>query len=111
MTAMDRTAAACLLILLGSAAAAQQTPPAITPAVTPGELIVEPATLINLPGSAAIDRGTALPSAHWKPVNRCRSTVRAPCPSIDSYRLCGTATVVVPVEALPAASFAVIVIV
>ena len=48
MTAMLRLATACLAILLGSVGAAQQTPPSAAAGVTAGELIVEPATLINL---------------------------------------------------------------
>ncbi len=49
MTAMHRIAVASLAILLGSTGVAQQTPrAATTPAVTPGEFVVEPPTLINL---------------------------------------------------------------
>ena len=43
---MRRLATACLAILLGSTGIAEQGPPAN--AVTPGELFVEPPTLINL---------------------------------------------------------------
>ena len=47
MTAMHRLATACLAILLGSAGSAQQ-PATTANGVTPGELVVEPPTLINL---------------------------------------------------------------
>jgi hypothetical protein len=44
---MRRIGIACLAVLFGSVGIAQQTPPAAA-AVTPGELFVEPPTLINL---------------------------------------------------------------
>ncbi len=47
MTAMLRTATACLASAFGAVTAAQQSAPAAV-TVTPGELIVEPPTLINL---------------------------------------------------------------
>ncbi|MEO8681955.1 MAG: hypothetical protein ABI665_23105, partial [Vicinamibacterales bacterium] len=49
MTATLRLATACFAILLGSNGAAQQArPPAATSRVTPGDLVVDPPTLINL---------------------------------------------------------------
>ena len=45
---MLRLAVACFMLLLGGVGAAQQTTPAGSSSVTAGELIVEPATLINL---------------------------------------------------------------
>ena len=48
MTAMHRLGWVWIALLLGSAGTAQHTTPAGSNAVTPGELIVEPATLINL---------------------------------------------------------------
>ena len=47
MTATHRVATACLVILLGSAGFAQQ-PAATVNGVTPGDLVVDPPTLINL---------------------------------------------------------------
>ena len=56
---MHRIAIVCLAILIGSAGAAQQTPPpASTPRVMPGELIVDPPTLINLGFEWLIDGDT-----------------------------------------------------
>ena len=48
MSIRHRFATACLAILLGGAVGAQQTPATAAVSVTPGELIVEPPTLINL---------------------------------------------------------------
>src|SRR5688572_5645920 len=48
MTVVSRLAVACLMLLLGGVGTAQQTTPAGSSSVTAGELIVEPATLINL---------------------------------------------------------------